>query len=156
MPFKSLHNPAKQHYDMADAQPGHLAKRAAANDGERLKVLGAQALALQARDVALTRLQLRQDAAALCLRQRLALQLPLQARAPVCASACTQTPAQTDAMLHPHPQAVMQPLLQAHAPAPYASMCVELHKGAAVLRLHQQLLPQPCSTRKRPHALLSC
>ena len=62
----------------------HLAERAAADDGERLKVLGTQALALQARDVALARLQLRQDAAALGLAQRLALQLPLQARAPEC------------------------------------------------------------------------
>jgi len=60
----------------------HLAERAAPDDGQRLKVLCAQALALQARDVALAPLQLRQKAAALGLRQRLALQLPLQARAP--------------------------------------------------------------------------
>jgi hypothetical protein len=60
----------------------HLAERAAPDDGQRLKVLRAQALALQARDVALAPLQLRQEAAALGLGQRLALQLPLQARAP--------------------------------------------------------------------------
>ncbi len=60
----------------------HLAECAAPDDGQRLKVLCAQALALQARDVTLAPLQLRQEAAALGLRQRLALQLPLQARAP--------------------------------------------------------------------------
>ncbi len=52
---------------VAQQHSSHLAKGAAADYGEWLKVLGAQALALQARDVALALLQLRQDAAALGL-----------------------------------------------------------------------------------------